>query len=250
MDPNQAFLALDAPHMGLRLALRNQPDLPFTVGTVIGAALNHRDELAGLADAVHAAPYQAPPQRPVLYLKPANTQCAHGSEIVLDPDVAEVAVTACLAIAIGAPVSRATPEQASAAMLGYTLAADLSVPHASFYRPAIRQKCRDGFCPLGPWIIPAGHDGVADDLELMLAINGREALRTRTGNLVRSAATLLADISQFMTFVPGDVLLVGASQGVSRAGRGDRIEISTASVGTLAFSLIDARPRPPQGDAT
>jgi len=237
MDPKHAFLALDAPRMGLRLALRHQPELPVMIGTVIGAALNDRDEFDRLAGAMHAAPYQAPPQRPVLYLKPANTHCGHNSTIALDPDVTELAVSACLAVVIGAPVSRATPEQASAAMLGYTLAADLSVPHASFYRPAIRQKCRDDFCPLGPWIVPTGNQGVPDDVELVLTINGREAQHSRSGNLVRRAANLLAEISQFMTFAPGDVLLVGASQGLSRAGHGDHIEIGSESVGTLRFNF-------------
>jgi len=249
MDPKHAFLALDAPHMGLRLALRNQPDLPVTIGTVIGAALNDQDEFDRLVGAMHAAPYQAPPQRPVLYLKPANTHCAHNSAVEIDPDVSELAVTACLAVVIGAPVSRATPEQAAAAMLGYTLAADLSVPHASFYRPAIRQKCRDNFCPLGPWIVSTGTQGVPDDVDLVLTINGREAQHSRSGKLVRRAATLLAEISQFMTFAPGDVLLVGASQGLPRAGHGDRVEISSESVGTLGFSLSAAQGQSQQGAA-
>jgi len=249
MEPNHAFLALDAPSTALHLALRNQPGISIKVGTVIGAALNDRDEFARLENVMHAKPYQTPPLRPVLYLKPANTQCAHDSAIRLDPDVSEIAVTGCLAIVIGAPVARATPQQANAAMFGYTLAADLSVPHTSFYRPAIRQKCRDDFCPIGPWIAPLGNEGLEHDIELVLSINGQELQRSRTGNVMRRAATLLADISQFMTFLPGDILLVGASQGLGRAARGDRIEIGNPSLGTLAFSLVDAPAQAQHGDA-
>ena len=32
---------------------------------------------------------------------------------------------------------------------GYLAVNDVSIPHASYYRPAIRQRCRDGFCVIG-----------------------------------------------------------------------------------------------------
>ena len=39
-------------------------------GVVYGTLLNDPATLAELGDAVHAAPYKAPPRAPVLYLKP------------------------------------------------------------------------------------------------------------------------------------------------------------------------------------
>ena len=58
-------------------ALRAPP-----VGTAYGALLNHRAALAALGDAVHAAPYKAPPKAPVLYIKPRNTFAGHGDTVV------------------------------------------------------------------------------------------------------------------------------------------------------------------------
>ncbi|KAF4530384.1 hypothetical protein B566_EDAN018526 [Ephemera danica] len=46
---------------------------PPTRCTVYGTLLNHRDALAALGEQVNAAPYKAPPQAPILYIKPRNT---------------------------------------------------------------------------------------------------------------------------------------------------------------------------------
>lgn len=42
-------------------------------GAVYGTLLNDRGALDALGEAMHDAPYKAPPKAPVLYLKPRNT---------------------------------------------------------------------------------------------------------------------------------------------------------------------------------
>ena len=59
--------------------------------------------------------------------------------------------------------------------------------------------------------------------------------------LGRSAAQLLADVSEFMTLRPGDVLMLGCGAKRPLARAGDRIEISapgTPALGTLSNTLI------------
>ena len=46
-----------------------------------------------------------------------------------------------------------TPD-ALAVVAGYCVVNDVRVPHESHYRPSVRQRARDGFCPLGPVIGP------------------------------------------------------------------------------------------------
>ena len=58
--------------------------------TIYGAALNYRSTLASLGSALDAKPYGAPPQRPVLYIKPANTWICGGTPIPLPVDVPAV----------------------------------------------------------------------------------------------------------------------------------------------------------------
>lgn len=252
MNGHLALAAMRAPRTTLALPLAAPIQGEITLGTVFGAALNHPDEYGQLAAAMHAAPYRQPPQRPVLYLKPANTHCPDGSAVALDTDIAQICVAPCVALVLGAPLmragkgmgvdakTRAEAEQAAeAAILGYTLAADLSVPHASFYRPAIRDKCRDGFLPIGPRVIPAGTVELAA-LTLSLSIAGQPVLQVRPRDLRRQAIELLLEISQFMHCAAGDVLLLGPSQTQAFASPGATVSLEAAGFGELRFTLTRA----------
>ncbi|MEN9670300.1 MAG: 4-hydroxyphenylacetate degradation bifunctional isomerase/decarboxylase, partial [Pseudomonadota bacterium] len=52
---------------------------PVVRGTVYGTLLNEKKALAALGEQVHVAPYKAPPQAPVLYIKPRNTWVSEGA---------------------------------------------------------------------------------------------------------------------------------------------------------------------------
>lgn len=62
---------------------------------------------------------------------------------------------------------------------------------------------------------------------------------------MRDAATLLRDVSEFMTLQPGDVLMLGTDclpDGTRpRAKAGDRIEISAPGFAPLVHTLIEER---------
>jgi len=237
MDPTHALLALDAAPGRLKLPYRGSPGASVQLGSVIGLALNERRELASLDGLTSAPPYQKPAQRPVLYLKPANTHVISGTQIALNAQTEAVSVAGCLGIVLGAPLARASAGEAARAILGYTIAADLSVPHDSYYRPAIRQKCQDGFCPIGPWLSPRASIGDPDALDITVEIDGVLAYRTSTADLVRSTTALLAEISQFMTLQAGDLILAGPSQSPAHARHGAHVAVSIAAIGTLDFSL-------------
>jgi 5-oxopent-3-ene-1,2,5-tricarboxylate decarboxylase / 2-hydroxyhepta-2,4-diene-1,7-dioate isomerase len=209
-----------------------------TSGTVIGVLLNDRNALAALGEAMHAAPYQAPPASIVLYIKPCNTWNACGAPVVLPTAVEEVEIGATLGIVIGTTASRVSEAQALDVVAGYTIVNDISEPHASVYRPAIRQRCRDGFCPIGPWIIARQEVSTPDALAARTFVNG-ELRATRTlRDLVRPVASLIAEVSAFMTLSPGDVLLTGVAGNAPRGRAGDRVRIEIDGVGALENLLV------------
>lgn len=212
--------------------------LPPVEGTVVGALLNYRDELDALGDALSAPPYQGPPKAPILYLKPANTRIGHGHDVVLPADVDGVWAGACLGVVISRTATRVPVLRAADFIAGYTIVNDLTVPHASYYRPAIRHKCRDGFCPMGPWTVDRDDVPDADALDITVRINGEIKQRANTSRLVRPVAQLLADVTAFMTLEAGDVLLVGMPENPPLARAGDRIDIDIARIGTLTTTLI------------
>ncbi|EJO56386.1 fumarylacetoacetate hydrolase family protein [Burkholderia multivorans] len=219
------------------------PPRPVAIGTVYGALLNERAALAALGDAVHAAPYGRPPQAPVLYIKPANTHAPGGAAVVVPAGVEALEIGASVAVVFARRATRVPAGRALDYVHGFTLASDVSVPHPDYYRPAVRFKCRDGFCPLGPAIVPAAALADVDAIALSVRIDGEVVARTSTATLIRPVRELIADISAFMSFDAGDVLLLGVAGGAPHARAGSTIEIAADGVGTLRHTLVaeDAR---------
>jgi len=211
---------------------------PPVTGSVYGTLLNYRDTIEQLGEAMNAPPYLAPPKAPVLHLKPHNTRLGHGGHVPVPATLDAVQVGPALGIVIGRTATRVTAETALEHVRGYTIINDVSEPHASVYRPAIRQRCRDGFCPIGPWVIDKAAIANPDALELRVKINGALAARANTADLVRPVAQLLADVTAFMTLSPGDVLHVGVPGSAPLARAGDIARIEIDGLGWIENPLV------------
>lgn len=205
-------------------------------GTVYGCLLNYRSALAALGDAVNAPPYQAPPKAPILYIKPPNTLNAPGAPIVLPRGVEAVEIGPALGLVIGRTACRLAEADALDHLAGYAVINDVTLPHASVYRPAIAQRCRDGFCPIGP-VLPATADPAA--LTVRALINGDVRLEASTSGLIRPAARLLAEVTAFMTLEPGDVVHVGVPHGAPLARAGDRVAVEVAGLGRVENHIVE-----------
>ncbi len=219
--------------------LVNQPPVtvPFAPwalsGTVLGVLMNHRPALAALGEAVHQPPYKAPPQAPVLYLKPRNTWVPGGGVVPVPADAPELELGACLAAVIGRPARAVAVADALAHVAGWLLVADVCVPHAVYYRPSLRWRVRDGFCPLAPEAAPRTAVGDPDALTLEVEVDGEVVHRAPTGDRVRGMAALIADVSAFMTLNPGDLLMLGVAHGAPRVRAGQRACISAPGLAPL-----------------
>jgi len=204
--------------------------------TVVGAWLNYRGAWAAMESTMRAPPHHKPPAYPVLYLKPANTWLAPGHAIVLPSDVDEVEVGAALGVVIGRPAARVRAEDALSHVAGYRIVNDVTVPHEKVLRPPLKQKCRDGFCPLGP-VVPAAQVASPDALAIRAYVNGALRQTSDTSQLIRDVARLIADVTEFMTLGEGDVLLVGVPENPPRARAGDRVAIEIDELGRLENPL-------------
>ncbi|MBZ5752900.1 fumarylacetoacetate hydrolase family protein [Metabacillus rhizolycopersici] len=205
---------------------------PIT-GTVYGTLLNYKGDLAALGDAVNEAPYKQSPKAPILYIKPINTITGFHTPIPLPLDVSELQIGAALGVVIGKNATNVAEEEALDYVSGYTIVNDVSIPHESVYRPAISQKARDGFCPVGPWIIE--RDVIADpnQLTIQVFINGELKQQNTTANLIRPVARLISDITSFMTLYEGDTVLVGVPENPPFAKEGDLVRIEIEGIGAL-----------------
>lgn len=197
-------------------------------GTVYGTLLNFRAEVEALAPQMNQPPYKAPPNAPVLYVKTANAWSAHGATIAVPARVPEVETGATIAMVMGA----------AGTVAGYVLMNDLSVPHASFFRPPVKFKCLDGFLGIGERLVPASEAGDPSGFMLEVRINGELKQAVHFNHLVRDADRLLADVGEFMTLHPGDVLMLGCDAGRPLGKVGDRIDITAPGLGTLSNTLV------------
>jgi 5-oxopent-3-ene-1,2,5-tricarboxylate decarboxylase/2-hydroxyhepta-2,4-diene-1,7-dioate isomerase len=209
-------------------------------GVVYGALLNHRSALAQLGPKAAQPPYDAPPRAPVLYLKPRNAIAASGSAIEIPPQVEALEIGACLGVVIGQFACNVSPEAALDHVAGYLIVNDVSVPHQVFYRPSIRFRARDGFCPMGPAVVARDRVGSPDALVIRSHVDGVLVQSASTADLVRSAAHLLAEVTEFMTLAPGDVLALGAAWPLPRVRAGQRVDISVEGLGTLSNRFVAA----------
>jgi 5-oxopent-3-ene-1,2,5-tricarboxylate decarboxylase / 2-hydroxyhepta-2,4-diene-1,7-dioate isomerase len=166
----------------------------------------------------------------VLYIKPANTWSVNGAAIAVPTRVPEVEIGATVAMVI-------SPQQ-----VRFVLMNDLSIPHSSFFRPPVKFKCLDGFLGIGSNTIETNNP---QDFILEVRVNGDVVQTLNFSQLVRPAAQLLTDVSEFMTLRDGDVLMLGcdclASGKRPLAKVGDVITISSPShpaLGTLNNTLV------------
>lgn len=208
------------------------PNLYSPRGTVYGTLLNFRREHALWAPRMHEAPYKAPPSAPVLYLKTANTFTASGHAITLPIGVNEVEVAASLGLVAGE----------GGRVAGAVLFNDVAIPHESYYRPPVKFRCVDGFLGVGDAVCPLADLSSLASLVLELRVDGVMRQRTALTDLVRDAAALWADVNDFQSMRPGDVLMVGTDcldDGTRpRVKAGDAVEITAAGFAPLVNHFI------------
>ncbi|MDQ0218682.1 4-hydroxyphenylacetate isomerase [Peribacillus cavernae] len=211
---------------------------PPVSGTIYGVLLNYKGALEALGDLVNEPPYNQPPVAPILYIKPVNTIIGHGSAIPLPAAIEKLEMGAALGIVIGKTATKVSIDEAIHYIAGYTVVNDVSVPHKSVFRPVVKHRSRDGFCPVGPWIIEKDDVKNPNDLTIRVFINGKLVQENNTSNLIRPVEELIRDVSEFMTLFPGDVLLVGVPEASPVVGNGDHVRIEIDGVGFLENTIL------------
>jgi 5-oxopent-3-ene-1,2,5-tricarboxylate decarboxylase/2-hydroxyhepta-2,4-diene-1,7-dioate isomerase len=210
---------------------------PLPRGTVYGVALNDPADLAALGDAVQPPPYKAAPKAPVLYIKPHNTWSASGAAIVVPVGTAALRMGAALGVVIARTGCRVNEADALAHVAGYRAVNDVAVPHPSWYRPSVPCLARDGFCVLGE-MVKADAIVDPDALPFTVTLDGEVVQQASTAGRMRGVARLIADLSEFMTLHPGDIVMTGLTHNPPQARAGQRVGIRFDGMPLIENTLV------------
>lgn len=207
-------------------------------GTLFGVALNYQGLVDQHLAQFHEAPYKQPPVKPVLFIKTPNTRNGHDQAVIYPSGIEHLQAGPALGVVLGKDASRVNEEQALDCIAGYTIVNEFSLPEDSYYRPAVKAKCRDGFCAIGPELVPRAQVSNPHELSLKLLVNGELRQENSTANFVRSIPQLISEISEFMTLHAGDVLITGTPEGRVDVLPGDRVEVQISGLGSLINHIV------------
>ena len=179
-------------------------------GKVICVGLNYRSHILETGREL--------PEYPTLFAKFADTLMGPGDDLVL-PSVSErVDWEVELGVIIGQPVYRATPEQAGAAIAGYTVINDVSM--RDWQRRTLQWlqgKMFERTTPVGPYLVTPDEVDNAVDLEVRCVVDTDVMQQSRTSDLLFGPAEIVSYASQAITLRPGDVIATGTPGGVGDA---------------------------------
>ncbi len=154
-----------------------------------------------------------------------------------------------LAVVIGTLARQVTAAQALSHVAGYCLANDLSERDWQIRRKGqwVKGKSFDGFGPLGPWLVTADEITDPQALPLRLALNGQVMQDGNTADMIFPVRELVSYVSQFMTLLPGDVIVTGTPAGVGMGLKpprylqaGDVITLEGGVLGTQVQHVLAA----------
>jgi 2-keto-4-pentenoate hydratase/2-oxohepta-3-ene-1,7-dioic acid hydratase in catechol pathway len=148
---------------------------------------------------------------------------------------------------VGSTLVDATPDEALAAVVGYSCFNDLTSRRAQKLTSQwILGKNGDKSGPVGPMVPAAEVGDLRDGLRVQTRVNGETVQDGSTDEMVYTVGDTLSLISHTFSVRPGDLLATGTPSGVGY-GRtppwllqpGDTVEVEVERIGVLTNTVVD-----------
>jgi len=172
----------------------------------------------GLNFVDHAKETGSPiPEHPIVFFKAETCIVGPEDNIMLPRDSTQTDWEVELGIVIGRTARYVEKGNALKFVAGYCVINDVSEREYQLRHGASqwgKGKGCDTFGPIGPWLVTTDEIPDPQNLDMWLDVNG---VRKQTGNtrtMIFGAAELVADLSRYMTLLPGDVITTGTPPGV------------------------------------
>jgi 2,4-diketo-3-deoxy-L-fuconate hydrolase len=200
LDPRKLPLVKGRPRLGPCVA---------TPSKFVAIGLNYID---------HAKETGAPvPEHPVVFFKSTTCIVGPNDNVMIPQGSTQLDWEVELGVVIGRTARYVAEKDALKHVAGYCVVNDVSERDFQLKRSASqwsKGKGCDTFGPLGPWLVTTDEVGDPQNLALWLDVNGERRQTGNTRTMVFGVAALVADVSRYMTLLPGDVITTGTPPGV------------------------------------
>jgi 2-keto-4-pentenoate hydratase/2-oxohepta-3-ene-1,7-dioic acid hydratase in catechol pathway len=204
----------------------------------------------GMNYAAHAAESgSAPPEVPIIFLKTPNTVVGPDDDARIPRGSVKTDWEVELGIVIGQRASYLdSPADSIRHIAGFVVANDLSERDWQLEISGgqwSKGKSAPGFTPLGPWLVTPDEVDYRN-LRLQSRVNGEPRQDSTTADLIFDVDQIIYQLSQYLAFEPGDLILTGTPEGVALSGRfpyltaGDVVEIEIDGLGQQRQEFINA----------
>jgi acylpyruvate hydrolase len=177
---------------------------------IICVGLNYRNHILEMGHGL--------PSHPTLFAKYPPTLIGANDDIVLPAASDAVDWEAELAMVVGTRVRHAGPDEAAAAIAGYTVLNDVSARDWQNRTSQFLQgKCFEATTPLGPALVTADEAGAHRSWPIRCHVDDQLMQESNTEQLLFEPIGLIQYISTILTLMPGDVIATGTPGGVGTA---------------------------------
>jgi len=187
------------------------------------------------------------PAAPLLFCKTPNALNGPFDPVQMPRSSAQIDWEVELAVVMGRAGKRIAEDKAFEYIAGFSVMNDVSAREAQFaYSQWFRGKSFDTFAPMGPALVTADEVGDVHNLELTAKVNGELMQAGNTRDMIFNIPFLIANISEDMTLLPGDVISTGTPAGVGIfrdppvvLQAGDEVVCWVEKIGAIRNPFID-----------
>ncbi len=172
----------------------------------------------GLNYVDHAEETGSPiPEHPVVFFKSPGCIVGPNDNVIAPKNSTQLDWEVELGIVIGRKASYVAKKDAMKYVAGYCVVNDVSERDFQLTKSASqwsKGKGCDTFGPTGPWMVTKDEIKNVQNLAMWLDVNGERRQTGNTKTMIFGVADVVADVSQYMTLYPGDVITTGTPPGV------------------------------------
>ncbi len=175
------------------------------------------------------------PKEPVVFTKALTSLAGPNDDVELPEGSVAGDWEIELGFVIGTQAKRVAVADALSHVAGFCLANDVSERDWQIKRNGQwgKGKSFDGFGPIGPWLVTRDELSDPQSIALELAVNGEIRQKSSTADMIFSVAEIVSYLSQFMTLLPGDVVITGTPEGVGLGVKPNPVFLKRGDVMTL-----------------